>query len=102
MSVMDEGEAGIAAGLAAVVRRRFGAAARLANLQRLSGGASQELWSFDAETDAGRQPLILRRNPGGAVKRETAAGMETEARLIGLAIAAGAPAPPVAHVLAPE
>ncbi len=99
MSVLEEGETGFAAGLAAVVRRRFGDGARLEHLERLSGGASQELWAFDALTETGRRALILRRNPGGSVKRETAAGMETEARLIELAIAAGAPAPPVVHVL---
>jgi aminoglycoside phosphotransferase (APT) family kinase protein len=102
MSITGEGETGFAAGLAAVVRRRFGEAASLVDPERLSGGASQELWSFDVETDAARLPLILRRNPGGSVQRESAAGMETEARLIGLARAAGAPAPEVAHVLSPD
>jgi aminoglycoside phosphotransferase (APT) family kinase protein len=102
MSALSEaGETGVAAGLAAVVRRRIGAGARLVGLERLSGGASQELWSFDAETDAGRRPLILRRNPGGSTQREGASGMETEARLIELARAAGAPAPPVVHVCEP-
>jgi aminoglycoside phosphotransferase (APT) family kinase protein len=101
MSVTSTGETGVEAGLAAVVRRRFGEAARLERLERLSGGASQELWSFDVETESGRLPLILRRNPGGFVQRESAAGMETEARLIGLARAAGAPAPEVVHVCEP-
>lgn len=85
--------------LAASMRRRFGAEARVVGLERLSGGASQELWAFDVEApDAEPRPLILRRNPGGTVKRENAAGMETEARLIELAREAGAPAPAVAHV----
>jgi aminoglycoside phosphotransferase (APT) family kinase protein len=91
------------AGLVRIFQARHGAAARVVGLERLSGGASQELWSFDVETGAGgRLPLILRRNPGGSVQREGAAGMETEARLIELARAAGAPAPEVAHVLAPS
>jgi aminoglycoside phosphotransferase (APT) family kinase protein len=102
MSVTDEGETGLAAGLAAVVRRRYGDTARLLGLERLSGGASQELWSFDVEADGQRLPLILRRNPGGFVQREGAAGMETEARLIGLARGTGTPAPEVVHVCAPE
>lgn len=102
MSVTDEGETGLAAGLAAVVRRRYGDTARLLGLERLSGGASQELWSFDVEADGQRLPLILRRNPGGFVQRESAAGMETEARLIGLARGTGTPAPEVVHVCAPE
>ena len=102
MSTRDvEGEAGVAAGLVAVARRRFGEGARVVALERLSGGASQELWSFDVETGPERLPLILRRNPGGSVQREGASGMETEARLIELARAAGAPAPAVAHVCEP-
>ena len=67
MSVPGEDETGLAAGLEAVVRRRFGEAAKLVGLERLSGGASQELWSFDVETGPQRLPLILRRNPGGFV-----------------------------------
>ena len=102
MSIPGEDETGLAAGLDAVVRRRFGEAARMVDLERLSGGASQELWSFDVETGARRLPLILRRNPGGFVQRESAAGMETEARLIGLARGTGTPAPEVVHVCAPE
>ena len=50
MSVPGEDETGVAAGLVAVVRRRFGEAAKVVGLERLSGGASQELWSFDVET----------------------------------------------------
>jgi aminoglycoside phosphotransferase (APT) family kinase protein len=97
----DQGETGLTAGLAAVVRRKFGEAARVVALERLSGGASQELWSFDVETGGRVTPLILRRNPGGMIQREGASGMETEARLIELARAAGAPVPAVAHVCQP-
>jgi aminoglycoside phosphotransferase (APT) family kinase protein len=89
--------------LAASMRRRFGEHAGVTGLQRLSGGASQELWAFDLEAPGeARRELILRRNPGGTVKRENAAGMETEARLIELAREAGAPAPAVAHVFTPD
>jgi aminoglycoside phosphotransferase (APT) family kinase protein len=89
--------------LAASMRRRFGDRARVIGLERLSGGASQELWAFDVEAPGEeRRELILRRNPGGTVKRENAAGMETEARLIELAREAGAPAPAVSHVFTPD
>ncbi|HXQ16914.1 MAG TPA: phosphotransferase family protein [Caulobacteraceae bacterium] len=101
MSVPGEDETGLRAGLEAVVRRRFGEAAKLVGLERLSGGASQELWAFDVETGGATLPLILRRNPGGFVQRESAAGMETEARLIELARAAGAPTPEVVQVCEP-
>jgi aminoglycoside phosphotransferase (APT) family kinase protein len=92
----------IGPGLSRMVARRFGADARVLDLVRLSGGASQELWSFDVEAGGTRRELILRRNPGGSVKRETAAGMETEARLMRLALEAGAPVPRVEHVLTPD
>lgn len=74
----------------------------LLDFERLSGGASQELWLLRVEHAGGARLYVLRRNPGGAVRRGTAAGMETEARLIGLAGEAGAPVPPVAWVLAPQ
>jgi aminoglycoside phosphotransferase (APT) family kinase protein len=95
-------EPDIGPGLSRVATRRFGDDARVLDLSRLSGGASQELWSFDVEASGQRLELILRRNPGGTVKRETAAGMEAEARLIRLAQEAGAPVPPVEHVLTPD
>jgi len=71
------------------------------NLRRLSGGASQETWSFDAITGTHAHPLILRRAPGGAVnnKRDTAVPLATEAALIQLAQKQGVPVPPVKLVL---
>lgn len=67
--------------------------------RRLSGGASLETWAFDL-TDG--TPLILRRRPEGAATRETALPLASEAALIHAADAAGAPAPSVVHVCAPE
>jgi aminoglycoside phosphotransferase (APT) family kinase protein len=67
---------------------------------RLSGGASQETWSFDVTGDAVSLPLILRRSPGGATaKREVAAGLDVEAAVIAVAQASGVPVAPVVHVL---
>ncbi len=65
--------------------------------ERLSGGASQETWAFDA----GDEPLILRRAPGGqAIATAThGIGLATEASVIAAAGKAGAPAPEVAAVL---
>jgi len=88
--------------LAHVIRDSIGSDAVLTATQRLSGGASQELWALDVQTAAGPTRLILRRNPGGSIKRETAAGMETEARLMQLAQATGTPVPPIVHVLRPQ
>lgn len=97
----DVGEADLRPALARMVEARD-PGAQLVAAHRLSGGASQELWSFEVEAAGARKAYVLRRNPGGAVRRETAAGMETEARLIGLAGRAGAPVPRVAWVLAPQ
>ncbi len=92
----------IGPGLSRMAARRFGDGAQVRDLVRLSGGASQELWSFDVEAGGRLRELILRRNPGGTVRRETAAGMETEARLMRLAEQAGAPVPRVEHILMPD
>ena len=74
----------------------------IAALSRMSAGATQEVWKFDLVTDAGAEPLILRRAPGGSRVSETAIGLEVEARLLEAAGAAGVPVPAVRHVLAPE
>lgn len=92
----------IAAPLAEAVRRRIPGATGIAGLRRLSGGASQETWSFDATTEGEPIPLILRRAPGGGQtqgRSGTAAGLETEAELIRLAGEAGVAVPPVRLVL---
>lgn len=55
--------------LAPVVAAHLGAGHSVADLRRLSGGASRETWSFTAVApDGSRVPLVLRRDPpGGAV-----------------------------------
>jgi aminoglycoside phosphotransferase (APT) family kinase protein len=83
--------------LAAVAERLGGA---LSDVKRLSGGASQETWAFDA----GDQEFILRRAPGGMdiMASAQAIGLIAEADVIGAALRAGAPAPAVAYVCRPE
>jgi len=60
--------------LAAFIARESGAAegsVRVSGLRRLAGGASRELWSLDADWEAGapggarRMALVLRRDPPG-------------------------------------
>jgi aminoglycoside phosphotransferase (APT) family kinase protein len=89
------------ASLEAVTRRIFPGAQGVAGLRRLTGGASQETWAFEAITADGALPLILRRAPGGDRQHETAIGLEAEAELIRLAGAAGVPEPEVRYVLTP-
>ena len=94
----------LAAGLEAVVKERIPGASGVSGLQRLSGGASQETWSFDAVTDGERLPLILRRRARGAT-REALGGaidLEREADLLALAAEAKLPVPVVRCVLTPR
>ena len=75
----------------------------VANSLRLSGGASQETWSFDIMHPGGHIGAILRRAPPGYGAAPTrAAGLDAEAVLMQLAHAAGVPSPQVLHVLQPQ
>jgi aminoglycoside phosphotransferase (APT) family kinase protein len=70
---------------------------------RLSGGASQETWSFDITHPDGNIGAILRRAPQGyGAAPARAAGLNAEAALMQLAHAAGVPSPKVLHVLEPR
>lgn len=85
----------------AVLVARIDPGASLANLRRLSGGASQETWAFDAVGPAGTRRLILRRAAPGAVPHPMAAGFTVEAAAIRAAAAQGVPCPHVRHELEP-
>src|SRR6202171_2547497 len=75
----------------------------VANSVRLSGGASQETWSFDIVHPDGNIGAILRRAPPGyGAAPSRAAGLNAEAKLMQLAYEAGLPSPRVLHVLQPR
>jgi aminoglycoside phosphotransferase (APT) family kinase protein len=70
---------------------------------KLSGGASQETWSFDIVHPDGAFGAILRRSPPGyGAAPSRAAGLDAEAVLMRLAFDAGVPSPKVLHVLQPR
>src|SRR6266568_8957772 len=70
---------------------------------RLSGGASQETWSFDIAHPEGNIGAILRRAPAGyGASPGRAVGLDAEAVLMQLAHDAGLPSPRVMHVLTPS
>jgi aminoglycoside phosphotransferase (APT) family kinase protein len=70
---------------------------------RLSGGASQETWSFDIVHPNGNVGAILRRAPQGyGAAPARAAGLNAEAMLMQRAHDAGVPSPRVLHVLQPQ
>jgi len=88
------------------LRKSIPGLSKLENMVRLSGGASQETWSFDGISASGREPLILRRSPGGAPRVtgdfSTSVPLSTEAAVIETARKAGAAAPRVRHVLSTD
>jgi aminoglycoside phosphotransferase (APT) family kinase protein len=78
----------------------FPGATGIERLQQLSGGASQETWSFDVVHPSGNIGAILRRAPAGYGAAPTrAAGLEVEAALMQRAYEARIPSPRVRHVL---
>jgi len=70
--------------------------------RRLTGGANQETWAFDAVCVNKSVPLILRRARGGALQRATGIGLDMEARVIQAAYDHGVPAPEVLSLLRAE
>ena len=89
-----------------VLRREIDGCERLAAVERLSGGASQETYRLRIETQAGDRQLALRRSQGGkeqearAVER-SAPGLRIEAKLMQVARSNGIPEPEVFYILAP-
>lgn len=83
--------------LARLAPQLCGDACAITGLQRLSGGATQEIWRFAVGEDA----FVLRRAPGGDRVMD-GIGLENEARLMRAAERAGVPVAPVAHVLTPQ
>jgi aminoglycoside phosphotransferase (APT) family kinase protein len=80
----------------------FPGATGVAGAVRLSGGASQETWSFDIVHPAGNIGAILRRAPPDYTALERSAGLNVEAALMQRAYEAGVPSPQVLHVLQPR
>src|SRR5580765_6508130 len=86
----------------AALRRGISGFDRITAMTRLSGGASQETWSFDAAVGGKPEGLILRRSPGGVprvTEGSSAIGLATEAFAIEEARKFGVAAPRVRYVL---
>jgi aminoglycoside phosphotransferase (APT) family kinase protein len=90
-------------GLDALAPRLREGGSGVSSLQRMSGGASQEIWSFLVQADGQNPlPLVLRRAPEGAGERAAgSAGLQAEAQIIEQAARAGVPVPAVALLLQP-
>lgn len=92
----------IEAELGRCVASWYPGATGVAGAEKLSGGASQETWSFDIVHPGGDIGAILRRSPQGyGASPSRAAGLDAEAVLMQLAHDAGLPSPRVMHVLQP-
>src|SRR6478752_1799563 len=94
----EAGDMNVSAALSALASRLSPGATTALNVRRLSGGASQETWTFDLDDGT---PLILRRRPSGGAMSEAALPLATEAALLAAVAPRGAPAPQVVRVCAP-
>ncbi len=96
----------VAAVLAAAAARHFGGPAIIERLNRESGGASRQTWSFDTVVGVERHGLILRRDPPTTGKAgsgsATALDRATEFRVLAAAYKAGVRAPEVLFELTPK
>jgi len=72
----------------------------VANLTRLSAGATNETWSLDVVRDAGVEPLILRRSAVG--RGPGVLSLQAEAQVLSTVHGRAVPVPEVRYVLAPE
>lgn len=95
--------------LARELGARLGGAPQVEALCRLTAGAANETWRFDAVGPGGRLDCVLRRAPfdpaaeaEAAPQDDTNLGKAGEARVQAAARAAGVPAAEVLFVLAPE
>jgi aminoglycoside phosphotransferase (APT) family kinase protein len=82
--------------LEAFLAEKAGAPARVVAARHLTGGASRDTWAVDVEVEggpeAGRHPLVLRRDLGGEID-EQALSRAHEFRLLQVTHAAGVLAP---------
>jgi aminoglycoside phosphotransferase (APT) family kinase protein len=76
--------------LAERAAEHFGRPAEIEGLAPLLGGASRELWTFDALVEAERHELVARRDPAGV---EDPDGRAREAEVLAAAGRHGVPAP---------
>ena len=71
------------AALSKVLLREVPAVTALKSVERLSGGASQETYRIEVDTEQGPKVLAMRRAPGGEKVEKTAThpGLDIEAKL---------------------
>lgn len=93
----------LVAPLTDLMQTRFGLGAEVRDMTRLSGGASQETWSFRLHLpNSAPRPLILRRAPFQSAAKGEAIGLVKEAQILAAAGRTGTPVPELIHVCSPE
>jgi aminoglycoside phosphotransferase (APT) family kinase protein len=97
---MSSRDPAMSEGLRRVLARLDPRVQEVANLTRLSAGATNETWSLDAVRDAGVTPLILRRSTVG--RGPGVLSLQAEARVLDAVHGCDVPVPEVHHVLVPE
>ena len=90
--------------LASVVVKNITGCTELLEVERLSGGASQETYRLKVVLNGMATPLAMRRTPGGEYVEALPShpGLDVEALLMQSAKAVGVPEPEVYHVLTRE
>lgn len=101
-------DSSVAADLAAMTEKltkvvqRLRPGSRVENIVRLTGGANQQMWSFDVVGQGDALPVVFRQASSWNQGAEGIMSLENEAVLIGHAGKAGLPVPEVYEVLKPE
>lgn len=89
--------------LTRLMQFRFGPGAEVRGVTRLSGGASQETWSFSLHLpEEAPRHLILRRAPFQSAAKGEAIGLVKEAQILAAAALSGTPVPDLVHVCSPD
>ncbi|HET7525710.1 MAG TPA: phosphotransferase family protein [Burkholderiaceae bacterium] len=97
---MQRDEAEVSAGLQRLAATLLDGGGRIEDVQRVSGGASQQTWVFRVVGASSNVSLVLRRAPvGGRERTRATVSLPAEARLIAAAARAGVPVPRIHHVL---
>jgi aminoglycoside phosphotransferase (APT) family kinase protein len=94
---MSSRDPAMSEGLRRVLARLDPRVQEIANLTRLSAGATNETWSLDAVRDAGVEPLILRRSAVG--RGPGVLTLQAEAHVISAVHGCNVPVPEVRYVL---
>jgi aminoglycoside phosphotransferase (APT) family kinase protein len=97
---MSSRDPAMSEGLRRVLARLDPRVQDVANLTRLSAGATNETWSLDAVRDAGVEPLILRRSAAG--RGPGVLTLQAEARVLSAVHHCNVPVPEVRYVLTPD